>query len=160
MKKLLPSILIVLSSVFSVSAFAAPDEQMSFQEGLKAMKTDEKQNAFIQKLAGIAANGNEEEFFKLIWPTTKKEFGEDGWRKYLNEQIIPYFKEYQSIDTYESISPVNLMGSNGLVHFGYYRDVAGKRHPYEMVLVESEGQTYLANLYVGRCIKGHHPVCE
>jgi hypothetical protein len=141
-------------------AICMSGEQMSFQEGLKLMMAAEKQNAFIKTVAELAHSAKEEELFDSIWPTTRKEFGEEGWHKYLATKIIPYFKEYKSIDRYKHVSPMTLNGSDALVHFGYYQDAAGKRHPYEMVVVESGGTIYLANIYVGRCIKGQHPVCE
>jgi hypothetical protein len=139
---------------------ADPGSEISFQQGLKIMRVGERQAAFVQKFAEIASRGDEDELFKLIWPMTQKDFGEAEWHKYLSGKIIPYFKTYKSVDGYKNISPMSLLGSEALVHFGYFKDESGKRNPYEMVVVESEGGPFLANIYVGRCVKGQHPVCE
>jgi hypothetical protein len=142
------------------SALADTGTEKSFQENLKLISAGNKQDAFIQRFVEISAKGNEEALFELVWEVSKNEFGEGGWRKYLKEQIIPYFKKYKSIDGYKNVSPLELMGSKSLVHFGYYRDKSGKRHPYEIIVVESNEKLFLGNIYVGRCIKGQHPVCE
>jgi len=138
-------------------------QQMSFAEGLNVATTAERQEQVIARFAVNASKGDLEQLIAQLWPSTRNSFGESKWRKYLTEKIIPYFSSYEKIDSYKGLSSTTLedpLRTTAIVHFGYIRDNQNKRKPFEMVMVTTPEGTYVANLYIGRCVKGHHPVCE
>lgn len=140
-------------------AAAAP----SFLQGLQATTAGEKQEATIVRFAEAAAKGEVEEMMSMLWPGTRSSFGEEGWRTYLKDKIVPYFAGYRKIDGYKGLSPMTMQdpqATPAIVHFVYLRDDADARKPIEMVLVSDATGTYVANLRVGTCVKGHHPVCD
>lgn len=142
------------------SAQSAP--KSSIQDDLKMLRQSEAQAEIIGKFADAAASGDTDLTLSLVWPATRKDFGEDKWRKYISSKLYPFFKNYTGIDGYEHIATLNMEQNNtpAFVHFGYIRDANGARQPFEIVVVSGEEGSYVANIYVGTCRKGLHPICE
>jgi hypothetical protein len=136
--------------------------QDSFQEQLKTLRRGEAQAAVIQQFADAAASGNADRVLSLIWPTTRTQFGEEGWKTYATNKLQPFFAGYRRIDSYEHIETLTLEQGNhpALVHFGYIRDASDHRKPFEIVVVTEGDKTFVANVLVGTCRKGLHPICE
>jgi hypothetical protein len=146
-----------LASFFVNYAFAD-----SFQEQLSDLRQGEEQEKIILEFATLVSKQDTEKAIQMIWPVTRQEFGEDKWRKYIKSNLYSFFKGFNGIDSYKSFSPYNMEHGNtpAIVHFGYIRDSNNVRAPYEIVAVTINGQSYIANIYVGTCRQGHHPICE
>ena len=131
--------------------------------GVHTISAAKAQTTIISDVSKAAAAADAPKLLELTWPSARKSSGDAGLVDYFKGEIIPYFASFDKLDTYEGLSSIvmdDAAKSPAIVHFGYLRDSAGKRKPFEMVIVNSEQGSYLANIIVGRCIKGHHPVCE
>lgn len=144
----------------STIAFAEDD----FRSQVRGIAVAEQQDATIAQFIKVASSATDEEsLLPFIWPATLQEFGADGWKNYLRTEIIPYFTGAGTLDSYQGLANITMEqegGTPAIVHFGYSREPDGKRKPFEMVMVTTAKGIFVANVMVGTCRKGNHPVCE
>lgn len=144
------------------STFALAENDLKNQ--IRGISVAEQQDATIAQFVKVASTATDEDSLLLfIWPATLQAFGADGWKNYLRTKIIPYFAGAGTLDSYQGLAQMTMEqdgGTPAIVHFGYARGTDGKRKPFEMVMVTTAKGIFIANVMVGTCRKGNHPVCE
>lgn len=160
MRHLLTAVLACIC--FSILPSAVAED--NFRNQIRGISVAEQQDATIAQFVKVASTAtNEESLIPFIWPATMQDFGADGWKVYLRTKIIPYFLGAGVLDSYQGLGEMTMPqegGTQAIVHFGYVKGTDGKRKPFEIVMVTTAKGIFIANIMVGTCRKGHHPVCK
>jgi len=156
------TVVLAALAFLTLSSLALADD--SFGNQVHGAMVADRQDATIAEFVKAASTATEEgSLLRFIWPATLQAFGVDGWKDYLRTTIMPYFSGAGILDGYQGLASMTMDqdgGTPAIVHFGYARGSDGKRKPFEMVMVTTAEGIFVANVMVGTCRAGHHPVCE
>lgn len=83
-------------------------------------------------------------------------------REYLSTKVVPFFRDFRRVDTYQAIAQAEFPdGRVGIIHYTYIEDGAGQKKPISIALVGGDGESVgVVNITVGECVEERHPRSE
>lgn len=148
------TVVFILCAVISKPSFA----QTNFAEEMKMMKASEAQTIFIDNLAKMARDKNEEGIFDALDPALLNAQGKEQIREVIQKQLFPFFSLYEKLNNYTKNTKAQLQdGRVGLWHYTYIVDNTGKTFPFQVAIIDTDKGPKVANILVGQCVKGRHP---
>ena len=134
-----------------------PDQEL--HDALQTMKVADGDKAAIQSFAKKAAAADIPALVQTFDPAVRKTADPAQMREYLVTKVVPFFKDFRKVDTYEAIAPASFPdGRVGTVHYTYIEDNAGRKKPISIALIAEGGTVGVVNVTVGQCVKDRHPV--
>lgn len=117
--------------------------------------------ALIQAFAESAAAGDIEALIRALDPAVREAGDDDALRIYLAATVVPYFRDFGRLDTYETIARASFPdGRIGIVHYTYIENQAGEKKPISIALVDGGERVAVVNITVGECVTSRHPRSE
>ena len=160
--RLLRTLLIIYFSLslsgLALNAFAADGD---FEAGMKnymGMAEGERYKDKMKEFINFAVTGNTDAMVNLVTPEATRQHG-DKIRDDIKENIIPFFADYAK---QHNVTQINLAHDEDRTVWMFYSYVvtkSGDVKPFWIAISENNGQLYIYNIAVGRCIKNRHPFC-
>jgi hypothetical protein len=126
-----------------------------------AFQSDEQRLVVIGKFASFAKAGDSNAMLGLFVPAARAAEGDAVVSQYFKEKIIPFFANYEKLHTYRTIEPRQMPDDSvGYRYFTYFINATGEEVPFDVIVMEVNGISYIANFNARGCIKGKHPICK
>ena len=148
------SLLVIVCSVLTFASAVSFAQSTEMQ----MMQAAEKQKTFIENFAMLAKARNENGVFALLDSKLIRDVGEQQLRKKLNNDVFPFFSQYDKLNNYEQITKAQVGdGRVGLWHYTYIVDTKGKVSPFQIAVIDTDDGQKILSVTVGQCVKGRHP---
>lgn len=153
------AVLVVLACVQCTRQASDPAREL--QAALQTMKVADSDKAAIQFFAEKAAAADIQALLQTFDPAARKAVDPTQMHEYLVSTVVPFFKDFRQVDTYETIAQASLPdGRVGTVHYTYVENAAGQKKPFSIALIAEGGRIGIVNVTVGQCVKDRHPLSE
>jgi hypothetical protein len=153
------AILVVILCVHCTRQAADPARELD--DALRTMTAADGDKAAIQLFAERAAAADIQALIRSFDPAAQKAMGPAQMCEYLTQTVVPFFKDFSRVDTYETVAQAALPdGRVGTIHYTYIENTAGQKKPISIALIALGTGTGVVNVTVGECVKDRHPVSE
>jgi hypothetical protein len=97
----------------------------------------------------------------MIVPAARAAEGDKEMRRWLSEVVAPFFATFDRLHAYKYIEPRTMPdNSTGYRYYTYFINTSGTEVPFDIIVMEVDKKTLVANFNARGCIKGKHPICK
>ena len=153
--------LIVISLALWLPSASGGNFQSDLKEAMPIFRADEQRLAAIEKFAITAKSKDSNVMLDLFAPAARQAEGDGEMLKFFNQEVIPVFTSYEKLHTYRYIEPRKMPDGNvGYRYYTYFISEAKEEIPFDIIVMDLNGKTFIANFNSRGCIKGKHPICK
>jgi hypothetical protein len=113
--------------------------------------------AVAEQFVATAAAADVGKLERMLSPAAAARAGNEGMRKVLNGQVIPFFSDHKEIGKSVTVTgTTDASGNKGFAYYMYSVPLSGQQKPFVIYIVEEKGQKTVANILVNRFVEGRH----
>jgi hypothetical protein len=140
---------------------ACAGELSDLNSALPVFRADEQRSQAIAQFASLGKANEIDAMLSMFVPTARAAEGDKVIRKWLYEEVAPFFAAFNRLHTYKYIEPRTMPdNSTGYRYYTYFINTSGTEVPFDIIVMEIDGKTFVANFNARGCIKGKHPICK
>ena len=138
-----------------------PPPSPDLVRGVTILRQDAARTHAIELFAAAAKTGDVDALLAIYVPEARTSAGDVELRTLAARDIVPFFADYQKLDTYKTIEPGTMPdGRTGYRYYTYFVNSQSQKVPFDITLMDVNGTYLVANFNARGCVKGKHPVCS